>query len=71
MLCKSCHSLNNQEFPAEINIHFPGVEDLAEPNLFVFPQLFVRLDCGFVEFSIPETELPLLAKGRHSSVPQP
>jgi hypothetical protein len=66
MLCKSCHSLNNREFPAEINIHFPGLENLTEPTVFVFPKLLVCLDCGFAEFSIPETELPLLAKGKHS-----
>ena len=69
MLCKSCYSVNNRQFPAEINIHFPGLEDLAEPNVFVFPQLFVCLDCGFAEFSVSEAELPLLAQGKHSSAP--
>jgi len=55
------------EFPAEINIHFPGMENLAKPPVFVFPTLLICLDCGFTEFSISETELPLLAHKKHST----
>ena len=38
------------EFPAEINIHFPGMENLKQPTVFVFPTLLICLDCGFTEF---------------------
>ena len=67
MPCKACHSAIKGEFPAEINIHFPGMENLAEPTVFVFPTLLICLDCGFTEFSISETELPLLAHKKHST----
>ena len=67
MPCKACHSAKKGEFPAEINIHFPGMKNLAEPTIFVFPTLLVCLDCGFTEFSISETELPLFAPGKQST----
>jgi hypothetical protein len=31
-------------FPAEINIHFPGMENLAAPTVLVFPTLLICLD---------------------------
>ena len=70
MACKACQSVHQGEFPAEINIHFPGEENLDEPTVWVFPQLLICLDCGFTEFKIPEPELRLLtstnsAHGRH------
>jgi hypothetical protein len=57
MPCKSCHSHNQSLFPSEICIHFPGLKDLTTPHIMLFPQLVVCLDCGFVEFSMPEPEL--------------
>lgn len=47
---KACHSAKKGEFPAEINIHFPGMENLKQPTVFVFPTLLICLDCGFTEF---------------------
>ena len=67
MPCRACHSAKKGGFPAEINIHFPGMENLAEPTVFVFPTLLICLDCGFTEFSIPETELPFIALGKYST----
>lgn len=67
MLCKACHSARKGEFPAEINIHFPGMENLTEPTLFVFPTVSICFDCGFTEFSVSETELPLLHR-RHPTL---
>jgi hypothetical protein len=58
-----CTSENQNRVPTEIAIHLPG---LSTPHLFLFPTLLVCLDCGFTEFSIPETELPRLEK-KHSS----
>jgi hypothetical protein len=46
-----------------MNIHFPGREGLGKPAVWVFPKVLVCLDCGFTEFSIPKTELALLAGG--------
>ena len=55
--CKSCQSANQSTFNGEIAIHFPGLEGLDKPIVWVFPKLLVCLNCGFTEFVIPETEL--------------
>jgi len=64
MRCKSCGSENLGNFTAEIVIHFPGLKNLDEPPVFVFPKLVVCRDCGVAEFAIPEDELRLLGKSR-------
>jgi hypothetical protein len=63
MSCKLCQSNNQREFSAEINIH----PSAFEGGIFVFPKLVVCLDCGFTEFSLPKTELRLLANGDSSA----
>lgn len=60
MSCSSCTSGNQAEFAAEINIHFLGLENLDKPSVFVFPKIFVCLDCGCSRFTIPEAELARL-----------
>lgn len=62
MTCRSCTSENQRKFTSEIAVHFSGLKNLDKPTVFVFPQLLVCVDCGFTEFSIPETELRLLEK---------
>ena len=64
MSCRVCTSENQSRFPTEIAIHPPG---LSTPHLFLFPIIVVCLDCGFTEFSIPETELQQLAKADSTS----
>ena len=56
MSCKSCHSLNQRYFGAEMGIHFMGLQNLDKPTVWVFPQLLVCMDCGFTEFNLPEAE---------------
>ena len=51
------------KFNAEIAIHFPGCAGLNKPHVWVFPELFVCLNCGKSEFTIVEGELRLLRKG--------
>jgi len=63
MACRSCGSGNQKEFTAEIDIHFPGLRNLDKPTVLVFPKLLVCLDCGFTQFTLPETELRYLAQG--------
>jgi hypothetical protein len=58
--CRSCQSANRSTFNGEIAIHFPGLEGLDRPIVWVFPTLLVCLNCGFTEFAIPETELCVL-----------
>jgi len=44
-------------------IHFPGLKNIDKPVAWMFPELVVCLDCGTAEFTVPKSELPLLAKG--------
>jgi hypothetical protein len=67
MSCRSCQSQNQRNFGAEIAIHFPGLKGLDKPIIWAFPKILVCLDCGFTEFSIPETELRQLAKADSTS----
>jgi len=59
MSCKKCASEKQSRFDTEIAIHLPG---LTTPHVFLFPESLVCMDCGFTEFTIPETELPRLGK---------
>jgi hypothetical protein len=60
MPCKSCGSVNQQKFSAEMGIHFPNID---KPVVWLFPEVVVCLDCGTAEFVVPEEELRQLAKG--------
>jgi hypothetical protein len=62
MPCPSCLSRNQAEFPAEINIHFPGPKNWTKPTLWVFPKILVCLDCGATLFPIPKDELARLGQ---------
>jgi uncharacterized Zn finger protein len=61
MSCPHCSFNNQQEFVAEINIHFGGLKNIDCPGLLVFPKLVVCLHCGFSWFTVLEDELALLA----------
>ena len=60
--CPFCQSANLRDFPAEINIHLPGMEGLTKPTVWAFPRLLVCLDCGVAQFSIADGELDRLAE---------
>ena len=61
--CRSCQSANHSAFNSEIAVHFPGLEGLDKPIVWVFPKLLVCLHCGFAEFTVPERELQVLEQG--------
>ena len=61
--CKSCGSVNQKKFSAEMGIHFPELKDIDKPVVWVFPEVVVCLDCGTAEFAVPEAELRQLSKG--------
>ena len=63
MICRACQSATTSKFPSEINIHFPGRENLETPTVWIFPKLLVCLNCGFTEFLVPEPQLQSLAAG--------
>jgi len=62
MACKSCQSKNQRNLYGELAIHFPGVDGLSKPIIWVFPKLMVCLDCGATELTIPEPELQRLIR---------
>ncbi len=62
MSCNSCRSNNQREFNGEICIHFSGLKNMDKPLVWVFPRVLVCLDCGFGEFTVPETELRTLVE---------
>jgi hypothetical protein len=61
MYCPHCVSGTQAEVTAEINIQFSGATNIDRPGIFVFPNLLVCLECGFSRFTMPETELAMLA----------
>jgi len=63
MPCKSCGSVSQSKFAAEMGIHFRGPNNIDKAVVWVFPELVVCLDCGTAEFAVPEAELRQLAKG--------
>jgi hypothetical protein len=67
MTCKWCGSDRQRRFTAEVAIHTPGLEGLNEPIVWVFPELFLCLNCGKAEILVPETELRVLEKSNAAS----
>ena len=61
MPCKTCGSVNQRKFDGEIGIHFPGLENLDKPAVFVLSKVAVCMDCGSAEFVVPEGELRQLS----------
>lgn len=61
MPCKKCGSDHLAEYGSEINLHSPLNDDLDKQALLLFPKLLVCLKCGFTEFTLSESELPLLS----------
>ena len=67
MSCKQCTSQNQQSFNGELAIHFRGLDGLAKPIVWTFPELLVCMDCGFTDFTVPERELNVLSTSQLSS----
>jgi hypothetical protein len=61
MPCLLCGSSNEKEFASEMVIHVDGLTNIDNPGVWVFPKLVTCMDCGIVRFSVPRTELSLLA----------
>lgn len=61
MSCKRCASYSvRKDFGGEVAVHFPGIEGLDKPIVWVFPKIAVCLDCGLAEFDVPEEQLEQL-----------
>ena len=57
MGCKRCASEKLRNFGGELAIHFSGLRNLGKPHVWVFPTMLVCLNCGFVEFVLPDEQL--------------
>jgi len=62
MTCKACSSDRLSTFNGEVAIHFPGLEGLKEPIVWVFPKVVVCLSCGLAQFAVPKPELSVLTR---------
>ena len=58
--CNTFGSDNQASFNGEVAIHFPGLEGLDKPIVWVFPQILVCVKCGASQFAIPKDELSVL-----------
>jgi len=67
MTCQACGSERLRTFDGEMALHFPGLEGLDEPIVWVFPKVLVCLNCGAAQFVVPEAELSVLAEDRSRS----
>lgn len=45
---------SRKTFNAEVAFHFPGLDGLKKPIVWVFPQIEVCLTCGAAEFVVPD-----------------
>jgi hypothetical protein len=53
-----------KSFGSEIALHFPGLDGLTKPIVWLFPAVEVCLNCGTAEFVVPETEREALLRGQ-------
>ena len=67
MTCKWCGSEKQSRFIAEVAIHFPGIEGLNRPIVWVFPELFLCLNCGKADFTVPDNDLQTFRKADSTS----
>jgi hypothetical protein len=57
MVCPKCHSESLSLVPAEIRLYRNRPRTLSHPPLTPSPEVQVCLDCGWAEFSIPQSWL--------------
>jgi len=54
MSCIACGSIGQKEIASEMILHLSGIKNLDEPGVWIFPKLFVCMDCGYSLFTIQE-----------------
>ena len=57
MACPKCQSESLSQIPAEIRLYRNHTRTLSHPPLSPSPEVLVCLDCGWAEFSIPQSWL--------------
>jgi hypothetical protein len=61
MSCPACTSCNQVEFSVEMIVHHGGLKNLDNSGVVLFPKVLVCAACGFSQFTVPKSELALLA----------
>jgi hypothetical protein len=69
MGCKFCKSPDVRAFTAEMNIHFPGRENLDKPTVMIFPPVTICLNCGYADFVVHSEPLQKLRDNSTKSKP--
>jgi hypothetical protein len=52
--CKTCQSENQSTFTGEVAVHFPGLQGVEKPIVWVFPKILPYRNGAPAEFPIPE-----------------
>lgn len=60
MSCRRCAADGLKDFNGELAIHFPGLQGLEMPIVWVFPKVRICLRCGFAELIVPDAQLETL-----------
>ena len=68
MTCRRCASVEVKDFTEELAIHFPGLEGLEQEMVWVFPKLAACVNCGFVEFVLPDEPMEQPMNGTFPAV---
>jgi hypothetical protein len=57
MPCKTCGSANLKKFPAEMCFKSSEPKNTEKPDVWLFPEVLVCLNCGDAAFAVPEKEI--------------
>jgi hypothetical protein len=57
MVCPKCQSSSLSVIPAEIRLYRNTLRTMSHPPMTPSPDILVCLDCGWSEFSIPQSWL--------------
>jgi hypothetical protein len=61
MPCPVCASVKQVEFSFEMMVHRNDLKNMDNPSVLVLQKALVCLDCGSAQFTVPKSELALLA----------
>lgn len=67
MSCDRCASYELKVLNGEVAMHWPGLEGLKKPIVWVFPEVIVCLDCGFAVFAVPDEQREQLRNDNSSA----
>lgn len=63
MVCKKCASKNQRSFNGELVASYREFENVNRTPFYVCQTIWVCLDCGHTEVTVPASELEKLKRG--------